>query len=343
MQGFSPAEIGLPHLSYSSVCDFLRDRREFKKRWIDHDWSRDPELPLLEGSAFHAAVEVYWGARRDGIDKDTWIPAAVAAARSSIERDYTDGSKRIEKFIAAREAGAYEQLGCQIDQRTSGNRTLYYALLSVDAIVAGVMESVLSYAEQTADDTRQIISLEIAHTTLTKDAETGEDHIFPLKAKIDQIAARIDPTGVINFRDYKYVSSDLDEDENGNPLITPAMILQASSYMSIAPSILMALGLDISRLSSVFIFEVFNKRTQRLSIVEVPIGRKETIIWSRIFAGVQQDIVEAYSRRDPNLVFIPNPFGAYGKSVGWDEFAKDVELSIQDETYGAGDVEAVVL
>ena len=50
----------IEHLSYSSVCTFLRNRWEFKKRYIDKIYDDKESPATLVGKSFHKCLELYY-------------------------------------------------------------------------------------------------------------------------------------------------------------------------------------------------------------------------------------------------------------------------------------------
>jgi hypothetical protein len=332
-----PNETGIAHLSYSAIRDFLVNPRVFKKRWIDHDWNRTPALPLVEGSAFHAGVEMYWGFLMAGTIEDTSTHpmetiidrnAIWEAVQRTVEKEYplnTRPEHMLKKRIAKKDVAEYQAAGCVIDEvvKESANgktTTIVYAILTQESIAKDVMENVEAYINERDTSTYMPKGIEMAVTGLTHDAETGEEHIFPLKAKLDLVAH---DNGELVFIDHKYMSQDLGEGEDGEAKIKPAMKLQATAYVSLAPAILKELGIE-GEVNTV-IFDIFNKKSGKLTQVRYTVTDTDKVVWSRIFKSVSKKIMQAYNSEDLDCEFLPNPDDF--NSDGWDEFVRDVEMS----------------
>lgn len=325
------SDTGLKHLSFSAIRDYLRNPRLFRKRWIDHDFNSEPVLALIEGSAFHAGVEVYWGQIYAGVHLDTKNKRGIqidvdemkAHALRKTEMECSKGAA-LRKRIAKKDLPNYEgcTIDCEITQTKTGRKSeIYYLVMTPDAIAKGIDEALERYVEQRDHMVYIPLAIELAHTALTIDPETGKEHPFPLKARVDLIAKHGDELVIV---DHKYNGDDPGEDEDGNLIATPAMKLQAACYVSIAPAFLKELGIE-GEINTV-IFDIMNKKTCKMSQVRVEVGEKESVMWARIFRGVQQAILLAYAVGDYNGAFLPNPDD--WSQDGWLEFERDVEFSL---------------
>lgn len=334
------ANIILPHLSYSAVRDFMCDRRQFRKKWIDHDYSREPDLKLIEGTAFHAGVETYWSQvfEMRNFDNRRSIPPKVDTAVISdhilkqIQMDYPDSCARLKKRISKAEVPDYQLKGCAIFEKKTEGRTgrvttTIYAELTIEAIYTSVYEGVLSYIEQRPPEFYRPLAIEYSVKGITEDAETGENHKVPLKVRLDLLAETQETEMVLV--DHKYMGDDPDVDEAGNIVVTPSMKLQGTAMVSSAKNILESLGMEGS--INKVIFDVFNKKTKEMTQVIVEIGRKELVLWSRIYRSVEWHLALAYAAGDFDTFFLPNPDGIYGDMSGWREFETDIEYALAGE------------
>lgn len=325
------SDTGLKHLSFSAVRDYLRNPRMFRKRWIDLDFEREPQLPLIEGSAFHAGVEVYWGQVYAGLHLDSISKRGMqidleemkAHALRRTEMECAKGEP-LRKRIAKKDVPNYE--GCTIETEVTQTKTgrkseIYYLVMTPEAIAKGIDSALEGYVGQRDHTVYTPLAIELAHTAVTVDPETGKNHPFPLKARVDLIARH---EGELVIVDHKYNGDDPEEDEDGNLIATPAMKLQAACYESIAPAFLKELGIE-GEIHTV-IFDIMNKKTGKMSQVKITVGEKERVMWARIFRGVQQAILLAYAVGDYNSAFLPNP-DDWSKD-GWAEFERDVEFSL---------------
>lgn len=330
----SPQETGLSHLSFSAIRDFLKNPRMFRKRWIDHDFDRTPQLALIEGSAFHAALEAYWGQVYAGIHLDTISKRGIQInfeemrefALKKVEME-CGANSGLKKRLTKADVPIYEALGCQIEVVESKTKTgrvskTHYAILTPEAICRPVIDNLAKYLDERDEKVYTPLAIELAATAKTIDPETELEHPFPLKARIDLIARH---EGEIVIVDHKYNGDDPEEDEEGNLIPTPAMKLQAGCYESIAPEFLKALGLE-GKVDTV-IFDVMNKKSGKISQLKVKVGEKERIMWARVYRGVQHAILLAYAVGDYNTSFLPNPDD--WSPDGWAEFERDVEFSLE--------------
>ena len=329
-------ETGISHLSFSAVRDYLADRRNFRKRWIDHDWSRKPELALVEGSTFHAGLEIYWGMICAGLMEDTSTvkrgividPNEIKHAMTMVAtKEYPPSAGAITKRIAKADIPEYEALGCTIEETehvsTKGRKsTTYKAVMTPEAIVEIVLKSIDAYMGERNETVYTPLAIEQAHVGETFDFETKEAHPFPLKARIDLIARH---EGELVVVDHKYMGDDPEEDEDGNLVATPAMQLQAAAYESLAPSLLKELGIE-GTIETV-IFDIFNKKTGRLTQLRLKVTDAHRAAWSRLYSTVQEEIMIAYNGRDFDRAFPPNPDALFN-SDGWTEFMRDIEISL---------------
>lgn len=328
----NPSDTGIKHFSFSSVCDFLTDPRKFRKCWIDGDWSRVPELSLIQGNGFHAGLETYWRQVYAGDDRpmDYRLHDILEDAARKVEMEYkvTKPEHRIRRKIAKADVATYELAGCEIETvfgttATGKPSSTFYAFLTPQSIMNDLRGDIEAYIA--ADMQYTPLAVETAITAMTRDEETGEEHPWPLKSKIDLVARLID--GRIAIVDHKYMSSDPDVDEEGNLIATAAMKLQGAAMVSVAPALLKELGI-VGECSTV-IFDVYNKKTGKMSSVVIEIGRKERMLWSVIFSGVQYKILVAYAMGDFNKAFLPNPYGNFGRTEGWHEFERDIEYMLE--------------
>lgn len=332
----NPADTGLKHLSFSAVHDFLVCPRTFRKRWIDLDFSREPKLPLIEGSAYHAALDSYWSQIYSIVHFDHKgnppaidIQEMIEHARKKAEMEYPPGCEPLKKRIAKKDIPEYESFGCEIEEvqnvsKSGRKSTTVYAHLTVDAIMASVIENLQNYVAVRDENSYTPLAIEQAVVARTHDEETGEPHPFPLKARLD-LFSRL-PDGRLAIVDHKYMGDDAEMNEEGEPVATPSMKLQAADYVSVAPDLLKALGLPEEEVNTV-VFDIMNKKTGEMSQVIVEVGKKERMLWSRIFKGVSYSILLAYAVGDFDCFFLPNPMGVYGDISGWNEYEKDIEYT----------------
>lgn len=320
------AQTGITHLSFSAVRDFLSDRRNFRKKWIDHDFDNTPQLPLMEGSAFHAALAHYWQGVMDGREAD--FDGMVEVARQSIEMEYRKAKEPIRSRIAKGDIEAYRALGCEIEESVSESKsgrktTIVYALQTSESILKGVIDNLPEYVN-VREGVYKPVSIEQAFIARTKDHETGEDNPFPLKMRLDMVA---EWEGRLVFVDHKYNGRDPETDEEGNLIVTPAMLLQGAAYVSGSQTILEVLGLT-GTIDTV-LFDIFNKKTGKTTPLPVVIGDRELIAWSRIYRGVQNDILDIYARGDFDTAFLPNPDAIFNVD-GWMEYMRDIDIALGD-------------
>ena len=339
----NPSDTGLSHLSFSAVHDYLTDRRTFKKRWIDQDYSRTPKLSLIEGSAFHAALDSYWSqiyaivhfdhkGNPPGIDFDEMFKHANMKADMEFPKG-TEEKRLLKKRIAKKDIAEYESLGCEIiEEKTEGKRptTIVYAVPTVQSVMKTVLGAVEAYIAERTEAFYVPLAIEQSVVAQTKDVETGENHPFPLKARLD-LLARVVATGRLAIVDHKFMATEADVDEDGNPIATPSMKLQAADYVSVAPALLEALGLPAEEVTTV-IFDVLNKKTGKLTQVIVEVGETEALMWSRIYKGACYTIMLAYAVGEVECLFPPNPVGVYGDIDGWHEFEADARYCVETGT-----------
>lgn len=327
----NPSDTGIKHFSFSSVTDFLTDPRKFRKCWIDGDWSRTPELSLIQGNGFHAALETFWRQvyANDDRPMDYRLHDIFEDASRKVQLEYkiTKPEHRIRRRIAKGDVAEYELAGCEIEEvpgltPTGKATSTFYAYLTPESIMNDLKDDIVFYIE--AAPVYEPLAVEAVMTAMTRDEETGGEHPWPLKSKIDLVARLID--GRIAIVDHKYMSSDPETDDDGNLVATPAMKLQGAAMVSVAPALLKELGIEGE--CSTVIFDVYNKKTGKMSSVVIEIGRKERMIWSVIFSGVQYKILLAYALGDFNKAFLPNPYGNFGRTDGWQEFEKDIEYMV---------------
>jgi len=329
MKDFDIAQTGITHLSFSAVRDYLVDRRNFRKRWIDHDFSQTPELCLIEGSAFHAGVANYWDQIKAGAETPD-IETMRECAKRIIEIEYYKAKEPIKVRIAKADIGEYEKMGCEIEETVKegkGGRktTTYKAAHTVESILKGIVDNLANYTVERDQDAYKPELIEQTFIATTKDHETGIDNPWPLKMRIDMVALTNETNRVIV--DHKYNGKDPEVDEEGNAVATPAMILQAAAYVSASHAIKETLGLTEGKLTTV-IFDIFNKKTGTMTPVLIETGDKELTAWSRIYTTVQRELWQAYSTGDFDKNFLPNPDAMFN-SDGWDEFMKDIDYSLE--------------
>lgn len=313
---------GFTHLSFSAVRDFLDDPRNFRKRWIDHDHDEKKGLPLVEGSAFHAGLETFWNCKKNGVED--FADAVRESIAKSVDMDFPNMEKT-RKRIAKKDTEQFQATGCdiEIDQDKNG-RDIVYAVLTADQIKSGVIGWFDGYLQDVPEYAPLLV--EMAHVAPIVDVESGGFHALPLKARVDLIAEKTD-TKTLHIIDHKLNSTEPDEDEDGNPIATPAMFLQALSYDSIIDSMLAAYGITDRKIESV-IFDVFSKSQKRRVSVEVKLTDADRLLWSRLYKGVTVKLALAFAYEDPTTAFLPNPFGMW-QTNGWDEFRKDVSYAAE--------------
>lgn len=328
---------GISHLSFSAVRDYMRNPRVFRKRWIDHEWGQEPQLALIEGAAFHAGLEAYWGQVFAGVHLDTIGKRGIVyepqemqdfALKRALKDFPADSAHVLRKRIAKGDIAEYEAMGCGIEEQTNVSKkgrksTTVYALLSAQSIVTGLIPHFDKFVEERNEQMYTPLAIEYAATAKTTDFETKLEHQFPLKCRVDFIA-RFD--GKVVIVDWKYMS-EAPEDEDGNLTPTPAMRLQAACYESIAPALLASLGIT-EPLGGVM-FDIFNKKTGELTQILVEVTDADRIAWARVFRGVQNKIIRAYMADDYESEFLPNIDDFSGE--GWTEFMRDIEFSMGGE------------
>lgn len=329
-----PSDTGITHLSFSAVRDFLKNPRLFRKRWIDLDFDRTPQLPLIEGSAYHAAVEVYWGMIYAGVHLNPKrgihidLDEILMAARRKAEAEYPETADRIKKRIAKADAAEYESMGCVVtseakESKTGRKSTIFYAEISIDSIIKGIEKNLIGYMAERDETAFVPLAIEYGAVAQITDAESGELQVFPLKARVDLIVRL--PDDRIAIVDHKYMGDDPAQDDDGNMIATPAMILQAAAYESISTEMLKTLNIE-GKVTTV-IFDIMNKKTGKMSQVIVEIGERERRMWSRVFRGVQQAVLIAYAFGDYDSMFLPNVDD--WSDDGWKEFERDIDYTIE--------------
>lgn len=334
-------ETGISHLSYSAVRDFLTNPRLFRKRWIDGDWSRTPQLALVEGSAFHAGLEIYWGQIFAGLleDKSTFkrgividmaeIGNAVAVVTEKEYPPTTKPENRIKRRIAKKDVAEYEAQGCEIEEKptltaTGKPTSIMYAILTPAMIAKNVLESVEAFIAERNEEHYIPKAIEQKHVAQTVDVEKGTEHVFPLKIRTDLLA---ESEGELVFIDWKYMSTDPEEGDDGEATVSPSMKMQGACYVSAAPSLLKELGIE-GEVKTV-IFDIFNKKSGKMTRVRYTPTELDMRAWSRLFRGVGSKVTKAYNSEDFDDEFLPNLDD--WSSDGWDEFMRDVELSQSGE------------
>lgn len=311
---------GITHLSFSAVRDFLDDPRNFRKRWIDHDWNEKKSMALVEGTAYHAALEAFWDCKLTG--KENWPDAVREAISRSVDKEFPQ-MEVTRKRVAAKDTATYEAAGCRIEVDEVKGKKYCYAVIADQQIKDTVQRHFDKYLQDLPEYTPRFI--EVAHVAPIEDAETGEFHAIPLKARIDLVATIGKDLVVI---DHKLNHTEPDYNDDGDPIATPAMILQACAYDSLVPSLMQTAGLEPQR-PDYFIFDVFSKTSGRRVPVKITLTKADRVLWSRLYRGVITKLALSFAYEDPTLAFLPNPFGMWQQD-GWEEFVKDVAFSVEN-------------
>ena len=315
---------GVDHLSFSAVADYLKDPRLFKRKWIDREFGDALPANMASGRAYHAGLEDWWNAP-EGTPSGERLASAFAAVRRTLEEDAAKpgGIEWGEVRIAKSAADAYAGMGCEITTRPDkAGKAITYAAMNLGAAAEEVNACVAEYAAQEeAAGTPRPAAVEIKHTELTTDAETGEQQLLPTKGRMDKLDW--DPaTGTLTDTDYKLQGDDPETDkETGLPKVTPAMVIQAACYEPLANAVAVTLiGRMPERVR--FVFDLMNRKAHRRNLVQLELTDTDRVAWARLFRGVAIAVALNCLVDDP-AVFLPNPYAQFNQD-GWNAFMQDI-------------------
>lgn len=317
------ALVPLNHISFSAVRDFLEDPRKFRRRWIDLDFSGPVPFAFAEGSAYHAALETYWEAVREGDrNQQAVLGTAREKALQAIRRDGDRiewGRERIAKANVEAAKAAGRTIETETDKRGA---TIFYAVRDEDALIEATMKRVEAYVADPPP--YKPLAVEASIVAEVTDHETKKPYPLPFKGKLDLVHAGDE----ILFIDHKLNANEPEPDEETGELRpTPAMILQAAAYDMLAPALLKTLGKEPRR-PDAFIFDIFSKSTGRRVPIRFELTERDRIAWARILRGTILQIAMACAVDSPNTAFLPNPFGMLDDGESWREFCTDIDVEL---------------
>jgi hypothetical protein len=320
--------IPITHLSPSAVMDFTEDRRKFRKKWIDLDFGGKLPQSMAEGTMYHAGLELYWKrviAKESMEDVvDGMVAAAVdklAAGREEVEFKWS--------AIPAKDVADAQANGQEVEKRlTKSGKTQWYAKGSHSQMKALMERLFADYVALSPTAYGVCLAAEERAMSLTEDVDTGRKHLLPLKGRIDRVDWD-EATGTLTLIDYKCQASDPKIDENDAIVVPARWVAQGSGYESLAAAVADVYGLTDAWKNTRVIFEVTNKKNMTRTHVEVAIGQKERLAWSRLYRGVYMSLALASFLPDGADPYLPSTAPTLsGETEGWDAFMEDIAVEL---------------
>ena len=228
-----------------------------------------------------------------------------------------------KKKIAKKAVELHETIGCEIIEKESGGKKIFYAMLNKEAIALDLGRYLEAYFE--TDLGYEPLMIEEKMTVITTDFETKLDHPIPIKGRFDLITK--DADGKVVLVDHKLMGQKPKTDDDGEYIIEPGWIMQAACYESMLDQKIDYCSFDV----------MVKGANPSFHQVKFELTDLDRLAWSRLYKSTIYKLLLSASIEDVDLCFSPNPWHQFQKD-GWTEYMIDMEYLLENEEHRAVEV-----